>query len=427
MKRGLPLSLAGLALLLGACSGPSEASRSPDSSPIVAAPKPPRAAPQVFTSSRTAAAQTATTQTQPTASVPRSWDKPVAEAIRGITIGPIENALHSDKGYGTPACAQMMSIASSLGAGWVSLTPFGRVWDLHPEGVDLTFEADFEQNRQNLQRAIAQAHAQGLKVMLVPHLWVETGEWRALIDFDSPAGWEQWFNAYRRFLLTWAQVAEDSQVDLFSAGVEWRSWVTTTHAPSYARLLREVRKIYSGPITYAANWDDVEQSVILGELDVIGINAFYPLADQDGASFEQLRAGGERLVQRVAQLSEQWQKPILFTEIGYTTRPDPAIRPWEWPDSMSNVRVDTDAQAEAYLALLADFIEQPWFVGFFVWRTYADPYDTSQEAPWGFSPLHKPAELVVRNAFSQHFAYDGPRPLGHALATPAARAVGDYL
>jgi hypothetical protein len=272
----------------------------------------------------------------------------------------------------------------------------------------------------------AKAHDAGLKVLLVPHLWVETGGWRALINFESDQEWERWFRAYRTFLLSWAQVARDEKVDLFSAGVEWRSWVTTTRAPSFAKLLREVKQVYPGPITYAANWDDVEHTVILSELDVIGINAFYPLTDRENATLDELLKGGSELVQRVRRLALEWRKPVLFTEIGYTTRPDPALRPWEWPDSMQNVKVDENAQAAAYLALLHGFLQEPWFLGFFVWRSYADTYDTSQEAPWGFSPLHKSAELVMRDAFSSRLAYDGPRPVGHGLSSSAAQAVGQY-
>ena len=44
--------------------------------------------------------------------------------------------------------------------------------------------------------------------------------------------------------------------------------------------------------------------------------------------------------------------------------------------------------------------------GFFVWRVYADPDDVSQEAPWGFSPRGKLAELVVRDAFAARWACD---------------------
>ncbi len=73
---------------------------------------------------------------------------------------------------------------------------------------------------------------------------------------------------------------------------------------------------------------------------------------------------------------------------------------------MTKVEVDEAAQAAAYRALLSPLLEEPDFAGFFVWRVYADPDDVSQEAPWGFSPRGKQAELVVRDAFAATWAVD---------------------
>jgi hypothetical protein len=115
-----------------------------------------------------------------------------------------------------------------------------------------------------------------------------------------------------------------------------------------------------------------------------------------------------------------------LTEFGYTTRPDPAVRPWEWPDKMANVPVDEGAQADAYAALLAPLVDEPWLAGAFVWRFYADPNDVSQEAEWGFSPRGKLAELVLRDAFSARWAGDGPWTAGGALVRPAAETPGRF-
>lgn len=347
-------------------------------------------------------------------------------ALRGITVGPIENALHPDKGYGSEAYGRMLKEARRLGATWVSLTPFGRVADLKPSGVDLTFEAPFPENRAAIVRAVEQAHSEGLSVMLVPHLWVENGEWRALIDPGDDAAWQRWAEGYRTFVLTWAEVARETDVDLFSVGVELRSWVTTHRAPSFVDVIRAVRAVYPGPLTYAANWDDVEDTVILGELDLIGVNAFFPLTDKEGADLQTLLGGGREVEKKVRALAELWDKPILFTEYGYTTRRDPALRPWEWPEHLSNVVLDELAQADAYRALLAPMIDQPWFAGAFVWRTYSDPDDVSQESEWGFNPRGKLAELVLRDAYAAWWAADGARPLGRALISTAAEEVGVY-
>jgi hypothetical protein len=352
------------------------------------------------------------------------WDR--ATPVRGMTVGPIESALHPGKGYGSPACARTMSDLARMGANWVSITPYGRVLDLAPTGIDLSFEAPFEQNRKAVLAAMRQAHSAGLRVLLVPHLWVESGDWRGEIDPKSEAGWQKWAHSYRQFLLTWAAVAREGKADMFSVGVELGSWLTGTHAPTFFPIISDVRKIYAGPLTYSANWDDVESTVILGALDVIGVNAFYPLAEKDGAPFPELVQGGYRVAQRVRRLSESWHKPVVFTELGYTTRRDPAVRPWEWPDRMTHVVVDEVAQADAYRGLLAPLLDEPTFMGFFVWRVYADPDDVSQESEWGFSPRGKKAELVVRDAYRARWSSDGQAPRGDVLARFRASTPGAY-
>lgn len=344
-------------------------------------------------------------------------------AIRGVTVGPIENAYHPNHGYGSEPYGRTLGESVRWGANYVALTPFGRVGNLEGHGVDPTFELAAPENERAIRTAIRMAHAAGLRVMLVPHLWVESGEWRALIDPKTDAGWETWKKSYGNFLLRWAKVASEEHVDLLSVGVELRSWVTTTRAPSFSSLIRDVRGIYKGPLTYSANWDDVSDTVILGELDVIGINAFYPLADKDGSSFEKLYEGAKGVREKVHALGNEWKKPVLFTEIGYTARPNPAIKPWEWPDGMKGVVVDQAAQADAYRALIAPLLDEEAFAGFFVWRVYADPEDVSQEAEWGFSPRGKDAELDVRAAMQGRFASDHSfLPRFH----PRGERVGDY-
>ena len=352
-----------------------------------------------------------------------AWSVAEIGGVRGFTVGPIENGYHPGVGYGSPAYDRTLVEARAMGATWIALTPFGRAADLTGTGVDFTFEAPFERNRRDVMRAVAMAHAHGLHVMLVPHLWVESGDWRALIDPGSDAKWARWASSYGRFARAWAEVAEASHVEMFSAGVELRSWVTTAHGASFTRLLRDLRGVYHGLLTYSANWDDVDQAVVLGDVDVIGINAFYPLEDVSGASEASMVERARAVRGKVHELSTTWRKPVLFTEIGYTTRPDPALRPWEWPDGMTHVQVDETAQATAYRALIEPMLDEPDFAGFFVWRVYADPDDTSQEAPWGFSPRGKQAELVVRDAFAARWACD---PWWWTGRGDAARVAGMY-
>jgi hypothetical protein len=352
------------------------------------------------------------------------WADAAWGGVRGVTIGPIESLRHPDRGYGSAASARGLDEAVALGATWVSLTPFGRVWDLRGTGVDLSFEAPFAENRRDVLAAIAQAHARGLKVMLVPHLWVETQAWRAQIDPGDDAGWARWAASYRRFLLTWAEVAREGSAEMLSVGVELRSWVTTPRAASFLPIIEEVRRVYPGLLTYSANWDDVEHTLIFEALDLIGINAFYPLAQREGAGLDELLRGGRAVAAGADAIARAWGKPVLLTEIGYTTRRDPAVRPWEWPDGMKDVVIDQRAQAEAYLGLISPFLDSRTCAGFFVWRYYADPDDVSQEAEWGFSPRGKLSELVLRDAFTARWAADGPWWSGDVVGRHRARTPG---
>jgi len=347
-------------------------------------------------------------------------------AIRGITIGPIENQLHPGRGYGSAACARTMSEVRRMGGNWVSLTPFGRVADVHATGIAMSFEAPFEQNRKAVAAAIAQAHAEGLRVMLVPHLWVETGEWRGFIDPGDDDSWKRWARAYDAFVSNWARVAESAHADLLAVGIELRRWLTTDRASSFLPIIKHVRALYRGPLTYAANWDDAEDTVIWGDLDFIGINGFYPLAEHPNASFEQLAQGAATHATRANELARRWKKAIVFTEFGYTTRKDAALRPWEWPEALSDVVIDEQSQALAYRALLAAAIEQSWFAGLFVWRLYADPDDVTQEPEFGFSFRGKQAELELRDAFANHWAADPPLPMSRAAVSFGHTRVGDY-
>ena len=217
-------------------------------------------------------------------------------------------------------------------------------------------------------------------------------------------------------------MSADAGVDLFSIGVEMRRWVTTPRVALLRPIVDDVRRVYPGLLTYSANWDDAEDTLIWDAVDLVGVNAFYPLAEREGATLEELRRGGARVAEQLGSFARELRKPILLTEFGYTTRKDPALRPWEWPDGMANVVVDERAQADAYQALLEPIVAADWCAGVFVWRYYADPDDVSQEAEWGFSPRRKLAELVLRDAFTAHFESDGPALPGYLAGRHRARA-----
>lgn len=331
-------------------------------------------------------------------------------AVRGATLGPIENTQHPGVGYGTPASAAALDELVALGCNWVSFTPFGRQWDLDETDIRLDFEAPFAVNRESIKRVVAQAHARGLRVLLIPHLWVDMGGWRGEIAHPDDAHWRRWFASYTRFVTAWARVAEESGAEMMSVGVEMQSSSGTRG--EWFDVISAVRREYHGMLTYSANWDEEPRVLFWDRLDVVGIQAFYPLAEHPDATLDEQRRAAVARADRLEAWAVREGRPVMFTEFGYTARPDPTLRPWEWPEALDHPRVDAHAQAVGYRALMEAFIHRPWFVGAFVWRYYANPMDTSQEPPYGFSPRDREAEEVLRELYDPALPWgsDPPRP-----------------
>ena len=345
-----------------------------------------------------------------------AWSDLGYAGVRGVTVGPIESSLFPGRGYGTDSTAALLDHLARMGVNWVSVTPFGRIWSLQSTEIVMDFEAPYADNRRAIRRFVEQAHVRGIRVLLIPHLWVETPGWRGEIDPGSIEGWLAYRESYRAFVTAWARDGAAAGVDAFSIGVECKSW-SGRFGGFWRSLIDQVRTIYPGLLTYSANWDEVDDVLFWDQLDLIGINAFYPLADHEDATFEEYLAGAVRARESVERLVEVLDMPVWFVEVGYTTRADAAVQPWLWPDDMDDVEIDEAEQARALVASFRGFLDRPWFAGFFVWRYYADLDDVSQEAIWGFSPHGKRSEQVLRRVFAQPWAVD-PDPWAF-LSEPA--------
>jgi len=326
-------------------------------------------------------------------------------AIRGVTIGPIESSQQAADGYGSERSGALLDELVRMGVNAISITPFGRIWSLESTEIAWDFETPYATNRRAIARMIAQAKARGLRVLMIPHLWVETPGWRGEIDPGGEQRWRDYQASYRRFILAWASDAQAFGADGFSIGVECKSW-SGRFGGYWTQLIREVRSAFHGALTYSANWDEVEGVLFWDQLDWIGVNAFYPLASTPGASDALYAENAGRALDALLGFAAIVGKPSVLVEVGYTSRPNAAVEPWLWPDGMRGVVVDEREQARALSAIIEAAAARPGVLGLFVWRYYANLDDVSQEAPWGFSPHAKQAESVLERAFGQRWAAD---------------------
>jgi len=188
---------------------------------------------------------------------------------------------------------------------------------------------------------IDRLHERQLHVMLKPHLWMNEG-WRSNIKLDNDQEWDVWFDSYRNHMLHYARIAQDQNVELYCIGTEFNSSINR-QPDRWLALVHEIKAIYSGKLTYAANWDGEFRNVqFWDEMDYIGIQAYFPLTSKDRPSLREIKNGWKKHKQMLRKLSEVHDKPILFTETGYRSDQSATIKPGSLPRAVARRMVCRD-------------------------------------------------------------------------------------
>ena len=104
---------------------------------------------------------------------------------------------------------------------------------------------------------------------------------------------------------------------------------------NWRRVIQEVRGAYSGALIYAANFDQYAEVGFWDALDVIGVNAYFPLRETlSAAPVEQLEPVFVESWRRIlggideVRAEQNPEAPVIFTELGYTGWRGSTIQPW---------------------------------------------------------------------------------------------------
>ena len=242
---------------------------------------------------------------------------------------------------------------------------------------------------------VHELHGRNMHVMMKPHLWMHEG-WRAELDPGGDGQWEAWFDSYRPHMLHYALLAESLGVELYCIGTELRSAVK--HNPSrWLQLISDIKSVYSGKLTYAANWDgEFDDVPFWDEMDYIGVQSYFPLTDKKKPSLADIEKGWHLVIPTLQRLSEQHNKQILFTETGYRSDQSATIRPWEWHSEQdSTAIVCNQTQLLAYEALFRQLWDKEWFAGVFFWQWHNRHSTEYTVGNKDFTPRYKPAENAL--------------------------------
>ena len=287
----------------------------------------------------------------------------------------------------------------SVHANHAAVMPFGFIRDIaSPEIIFNTDRQWFGETKKGAKQYIEVLHKNGIEVLLKPQIWIWRGEFTGTLKMESEEDWKTLETSYEKFIITYAELAAESKVKVFCIGTELELFVK--NRPKYwSGLIGKIRKIYKGELTYAANWDEYSRTPFWSEVDYIGIDAYFPLSEEQNPSTEQLKKGWKKWKTNMKTLSEEKGKPVLFTEFGYRSMDYTAKKPWLV--DRNETAVNLNAQVNATQAIFEEFWKEDWFAGGYVWKWFIKHEKAGGENDNRFTPQNKPAEQTLKEWYQK--------------------------
>eukprot|EP01017_Pseudomicrothorax_dubius_P045783 TRINITY_DN7972_c0_g1_i1.p1 TRINITY_DN7972_c0_g1~~TRINITY_DN7972_c0_g1_i1.p1 ORF type:complete len:380 (+),score=58.64 TRINITY_DN7972_c0_g1_i1:110-1249(+) len=237
----------------------------------------------------------------------------------------------------------------------------------------------------------------GLKVMMKPHIdqvYDGTMNWRGEI---SNGDWGTWFASYELMMMKYARFSEAMQLDMLS--VECELIGVSPQNTYWEALIAKIRQVYKGPLTASANYGGEETSKQWWDkMDYIGIDAYYT-GVRSNSPYPRTETDVPDVVRNwqnidsstIKPLSDRFNKPVLFTEIGFCTGGN-CERSYNVSEN------DIKSHGFLYDGMLEAFKNVTHWKGVFFWGWMADgayggPKDMCM------SPQYKPAEDALRKHF----------------------------
>jgi hypothetical protein len=283
------------------------------------------------------------------------------EFCKGYTWGFFSR----NKDFLRPEAESSMRRLASNGLNWICIPVNG--WQETFHSVNIFSAYGLTQTDEEIKHAVNLAHSLGLKVCLKPMVNCMDHAWRAKIDFPTERGcnyWEQWFGSYKRFLLYYAQMAEELGCEMLCTGCEMAGM--DKQADYCVDVIEQVRKVYQGLLMHNINHGDELCSKWLSAVDIIGISAYYPVSDKKHRDIDTMRTRWKKVVTVLEKCHKKYDRPIMFAEIGVRNERGCSAYPWDFLNREEEPS-DEQEQSDFYESAMEATWDLDWFMGYFWW------------------------------------------------------------
>jgi hypothetical protein len=247
--------------------------------------------------------------------------------------------------------------------------------------------------------AIANLQAQGLTVVMKPQVDSLDGKFRGQF---APTNVADWFASYQTFILHYAQIASQNNVGTLIIGTEFVSLSGSAYKAYWENIIAQLRSSYPNlTLVYGANatyaQDEFTTVSFWDKVDIIGVDGYFPLTGHADPTVAELVAAwtnnvnGLNIVAALKNLQTTYNKPLIFTELGYVSAPGTNEAPYA--NAASGATYDPTEQNNCYEAFFEVFSQQSaWMKGVFWWAWNVSPPSGTDT---GYTPQNKPAADVT--------------------------------
>lgn len=220
---------------------------------------------------------------------------------------------------------------------------------------------------------------QGFSTSIRIYVDLLSGDWRAYWD---PENKTQAFTNLKSELLGFAKLAEENKVDLMIIGAEYEKLTQPEFKNNWVQIIKELRKVYSGKLSYGANTNYSSYKTVESEwitfwdsLDFIGLDYYHPMKPDDVDLKSFIKQHNKKLNKLMVSLNS-YNKPVFFNEIGVPIAENGFEKPyeWVWPKDQKS---SPDHQSLYLKSFFESFDSKP--VGVQIWRFMQNEQNTFKQ------------------------------------------------
>ena len=279
---------------------------------------------------------------------------------------------------------------------WIAVVVTG--FQNHAYDTSVFSRKGFTPTPEDVAMFASEAKKLNLRVMIKFHinLLEDPRRWCGSVgNAFNEEQWQKWFWSYENFMSPYLADENLKDVDIICVGNELV--VTEKRNGNWRGLISRIRARFKGQLVYGANWWPGAENIKWWDaLDYIGVSAYRSLPAKNKVfSIENLVAAWQTGpdIPTLKKLSLRYNKPVIFTEIGYRSIQGANLNPYE-PLAQKDEKIDFYEQARLYYALYEIAKSLPWLEGVFWWEWDANPNNGGLSNK-DYTPRGKPTEKLI--------------------------------